>query len=1051
MALQKQNVNLNFTGMDAGVDERLLSPGRMTRLDNGYFSDGGTLKRRGGYRISQQTQGLDEEAFGSLKRLDKYQNQLLMEDAGSGVYSRSKVDSGISVHQLDWLRSNGYSIQRSSMRASLETDFVARCDDNKLSIPISFDCAYSGNLSGFSFWVWEVESTGTGYTLVHEIHYLVRNEKTKQTVLSGSFEGLVTDMNPRVLWVDSAGKFYLYYGDSGPNITLRELPLSTLQFNSPVTAVAGGTSVFDAYYHVAQDKLLFTYKETGSNDLVMNSVDPQDGVAVIQTGTVVATTVSSLSAIVLFDGTDNQYVVAWNDGTNNVKLSAAMFDAGPTISTVNQAVGHSVGRIVTCWGHTQGVDVSYEQKPGNPNAHIEGLRFDPTTGTIVSGPFDVCGGMNIAARPQRMLGMARTLLPVTMPGPNGPQANQGGVFVVDLHDLEQAGAPNVADVLVQSGVQPGVYARILPEETGIPTSTVRVPSAFPLFDEPITPANSLVASFPILARKEPEFIGAGPGAVWDYYIVSATLDFKAQLSVLDLAPGAYLPGACPMFYDGANLVEAEFHTFPIISSVAPSAAGSGLVAGQTYSFILVYAWRDACGRIHRSAPSIAESITLGGGDNSAEVHFYDQLLTRRDGVQLELYRTKQGGTIYYRELTPVASNGQLLTLSLGDNFLGEALYTTGAVLDNAASQSYGQGCLHQGRVFQIDPDRQTINYSDADVKDQCPNFSEVYRLRVPGDHGKLVAIHSMDDRLIAICTNGIYSFSGTGPNLLGAQNGYSEAFLLEAAIGACDGQGNSLARDPEGLWFMSPKGPRHFSRGLQITRLQDNRFLGSEVDGKILNALGQPNCIKAFNVPGTTQVRFWDGLLQWVWDYRFRQWSRFTNFVAADATVGLDGTVYHGKAGASRGESLHEENQLLTVDTLTSRYQLLAETPWIHFAGVQGYQRVYRFFFLADLDDEDSPIDPTLYSQPFNLAVYTDYDKSAPAEQATILFDDAAEGARKPIQYEHHFAHQKNQAIKLIINDAPVNGFQVNYKLTNFMLQVGIKRGGPKLPQTKKI
>lgn len=1055
MSLFEQNVELDFSGMDAGIDERLLSPGKLSRLDNGYFDNNATIKRRSGIVVSQQAVSAGDFGIetGNISRIDKYQKQLILEGI-NGLYSRSEVDVGqISLRLLDRLRNGNYDVRRRTNRASLETDFIAPFGGDKSLGPVALDSAYSGPLSGVSFWVWE-RMPFDPYAVTHEIAVLVRNERTKQILVQQSFALASTVAAPRVVWVASQSKFYLYYYN-GSNIVVRYLPIATMELSGEISTSLGTSEIFDVFYQAEEDKLLLSWKDV-SNDLNMASVDPVDGYTVLQSDIATATNITALSAIIVHDIDTgiNWYITAWNDGTNNIYVSNAAFDSSGTITTTTLAVGHTVGRIDTVVTTSNSwCDVVYEQKTTGPNMHIEFFEFEPPTNIIVSGPHDVCGGARLAGKCIANQATDATYANVSTAF---TAFNEGSAttFIIDLHNLKETGSVQITSFMTQSGVQPGVYGRVMPEETApfgdVPLCN-RLPAPFCPEGEPTSDTDNQIFTFPLIGKKEPEFfkpIGLDV-TIWDYYVCSATLNFKAQLSSIDLSPGLYLPGACPLYYDGNDLMEGEFSSAPEIASIA-SVAGSGVVAGETYSIRLVYVFRDSAGRVHRSAPSSAKSLEVGVGDSALEVTFYDQLITRKNFVRLEMYRTKLGGTVYYHDPLALVTSSTITTF-LPDDQLGEVLYTEGGVLDNVASSSYGQGCLHQGRVFQIMPDRQTICYSDVDLKDQPPNFSEVYRLRVPGDKGKLCALASMDDKLIAWCTAGIYAFTGSGPNLLGAQNNYSEPFLVEGSIGCSDGQGNSLARDPEGIWFMSPQGLRHLNRGLAITRKQDGRFQGSETDGQVLEPNGQfTQCIKALPVLNTTQVRFFDGTNQWVWDYRFGQWSRFTNFGCLDAATGFDGTVYHSRRSFTPGQRLFQEAPGTTSD-YSGVYQMVMVTPWIHLAGVQGLQRVRRLFFLANLDDQDHPIDPTTILQPFNIAVYEDYDNNAAKETATIAMSDAAVGQRKPIQFEYHIANQKCTAIKFIINDAPIEGTQINYKLTKFMLQVGLKRGGSKLTPAKKI
>ena len=74
-----------------------------------------------------------------------------------------------------------------------------------------------------------------------------------------------------------------------------------------------------------------------------------------------------------------------------------------------------------------------------------------------------------------------------------------------------------------------------------------------------------------------------------------------------LGNNAVIAGGAVTMYDGASVVEQNFHIYPnslTWSSISTSGGGMGLSgANSLYGYIFVYEWIDNQGQVHRSSPS----------------------------------------------------------------------------------------------------------------------------------------------------------------------------------------------------------------------------------------------------------------------------------------------------------------------------------------------------------------------------------------------------------------------------------------------------------------
>lgn len=427
---------------------------------------------------------------------------------------------------------------------------------------------------------------------------------------------------------------------------------------------------------------------------------------------------------------------------------------------------------------------------------------------------------------------------------------------------------------------------------------------------------------------------------------------------VELNGGCHFPGAMPYLYDGQVLVEEGFTNAPEQCEVTQANGGS-LTALATYTVRCVYAWTDAAGNLHRSAPTIApQQVALTGTNQQFTLAIPTLRNTRKSGVSIEVYLTvgNGDGSVYY-SVVPTLLGTQLLndpsvdrvnlTVNLPDAQIVacEPLYTDGQVLENIPPPPCKAFAAHRGRLLAvgIDGDPQAMWFS----KDVEPGFGIAFndalvsRLQAAAD--PIVALTSMDSFAV-VCTKGgtTWASSDQYPDDTGV--GGVLNFQQYSSMVGCSATG-LMARTDDGvtMWGGSasatanvpPKNLWLISRGLAFA------YMGGNVEA---DAQGFTPAA-ALAVPSQNQLRFIgtdaNGVsCALVYETIFKTWAvwRYTQ----QATALVDAVLWNGVAtylcadgtilteNATGYDDLGVANSVPHIVTFSS----------LSFAGVGGYSRV---------------------------------------------------------------------------------------------------------------
>jgi hypothetical protein len=403
-------------------------------------------------------------------------------------------------------------------------------------------------------------------------------------------------------------------------------------------------------------------------------------------------------------------------------------------------------------------------------------------------------------------------------------------------------------------------------------------------------------------------------------------------------------------------------------------------------------------------------------------------------VNLAVFRTLAGGSddsTYFR-VTPivdpvynVVSTTSYTALSAYDPYSDaeiddhERIYTTGGILENGSVPPTSVIRSINNRIFAIDSDQKQVIYSKEIVRNEESGFPSEFAITIGKDNKDLVDLYELDEKVVVFKEDKPYYFVGDGPNDAGTGTFFSIPEAINSPVGLK--YKNSIEASPEGLLFQSSRGGVYLlTRGLEVV------YVGALAEDQ------SSQILSASRLYDKAQIRFLQSSTQQlIYDYDFKQWGVRT-------LTSLTGTV----------KDQFIWNNALTVITTTGVYvqgtgfqdnsvnfTTTQEFGWIKLSGIQGYQRVKRVLLLGE------------YKSAHTLTVQIGYDFSSTYSE-TFTFTP---GATNPLQFEIQPANQKCQAIRFKITDSNgASAIQEANTLTNLTLVVGVKRGGNKLPATRR-
>lgn len=502
----------------------------------------------------------------------------------------------------------------------------------------------------------------------------------------------------------------------------------------------------------------------------------------------------------------------------------------------------------------------------------------------------------------------------------------------------------------------------------------------------------------------------------------------------------FLANSCPYMVDGNSLVEQGFIVYPEPFSLQAATDGGSGIANGTYRYKLVYEWTDAHGQLHESSPSPDYGeVTTAGAQNYVIVTAPTLHFTRKESVQIAIYRTvDSGSSTYYRiASTPMTENSDFTIYNdyqIDANITNlKTLYTDSGEVENIQPRAHRVATVWQRRHFHVDREHEDswIYYSKEFIEGFGPRDTDLFVLECDPAGGRITALANLIDKLIIFKQDRIYVTEGKGYNDTGGGYNFYTPYMVSPSVGCIDQR--SIVRVPSGLMFQASDGIWLIDLSLKLT------------------PLGQPvhEFLEDAAVVGTAKdnerhlVQFFSDGYDMAYDWLRNKWSIWSDREAVAATS-VDDTAYWV---TSDGYLNRDDKTAYTKAQAPTHYPLRLDTGWFSFAGVGGFQRVYKILILAQ----------NIGDHTLNIKIGYDYDPVwddvQDFDSSTLENFDASKyfgGAGGPDFNDQAYVikvypeRQKCSALRLMIEDAtqvtPNAAFSISAIAFEVGLKVGVKR-----------
>lgn len=1058
MSLQKQLVHLNMSGgLQKKDDSFLVIPSKLAVADDVEFDDLSTVKARGGQVSVSLTSDVALFGVGTLERGFSHQGRLYVESRGAALGGGlaggvQRVDASGGTYPVTSPKTVGdFTNPFRFRRAGMVTERVSGIDQKKSVPGVGGPPLYDGSydfaiVDGNAYYAFETRDTsGSGR---QSIRIIARNETTGYTFLN---QLLVDSTNilvkPRLVVSPSKGVF-CYFGSfvsGASNFSIKMVALTTSVGTVQTVVTGAGTGgvieitsadavLFDAAYSADGARLGLALRDStaAGTTLRLYSLSTSDGytISASSSGTASAR-ILSLTCIVTYDGSKYRVHGLYSVGTNVAKGIYYDIGVGASLETTvgTAAVGSTVGRIVAYENSTTQILIAFDSLSTSVSLIYSTLRLSSCTHAY--GSLSECASAQPWVLAGRIVPMQSRIYVLMA---HLSSANQGAYYLVDLTD-----AYGNLGVAGSVGAPLQVLARTEYGESALGYTRWQLTSRMPS-----TTYSGNTISFAYL-KFETDLRLVGTYNETSACLSRASVDLQSQLGQAEINGLTYLAGACPYVFDGSVMAEEGFHHGPELDP-STTLGGTGFElpnANGSYTVCFTMAWQDAQGNWHESAPSNEVTYSVAGAPTATRYIPTANLIlpnTQKPNARWVMYRTKASST----DTALYAASTIYDTFITSDADLddGEQLYTAGGVLPNTPAPPCRHISVFQKRLVLAGcGDGSRVHWSKQSTPGYGVEFSSgdpTHQTTVPSDKGRAVATQEMDDRLVILCENGVGIISGTGPAPTGTSGQYSDFSSIITETGCSWDSPKSVIRGPEGVWFRSPFGLRLVSRAGGLARGQDGKQAGAEVDSLVSGT------VVAVAGDAKQQIRFYQSSgTCLVWDYQWQQWTRFTGVGNNDA-VYADDRYYTIQGGATSLVRYISEAAYTEVDDAgdTGVVTGVVETPWLSFAGIQGFQRVYRLMMLG------RDVGAAGEQHAITLTVFTDFNDGAASETASTITSTPVNGR---IQVQHHFQKQKCESMKLRVAFAPDTGADARLRLTDLTLQVGVKFGYNKLPSSQRF
>ncbi len=884
-------------------------------------------------------------------------------------------------------------INRGSCTAVEVTNSTVFVDSSQQFNP---DVAIDSN--GILLYAWQTDDGGINYSMMDSVS-LVQIATNKPMATIG--------MNPQC--INYENYIATFFETDDGRIQLGIVAPSSPNTSNVYTLVSDNSLTFPNFSATTQDGYLYVAYNSDAGQVKINKYNNVFAtVAIITVSPTLG--INAAQAINLMALGDHKINVSFVSSSgvlrsytyqNDVETNSAVVNASGI--TIEHLTGYQVNNIITLYADnlTEDRPIVYTQSIDVDNLTIDSYTEFARAVSLASKPF------TYADRQYVMVAFDTPLQPT--------------YFI--LNDVAEVVAKLVPGVA--GGVRQGL------------TNVINVDDSY------------------ILAFEKLGAIVSQDGTFANSGISTSNLNFNTNYAHTMLNQSLYITGGILQQYDGNSVTEQGFNYFPEDINYLTSAAGN--ISNGTYSWQFTYEWTDNTGKVERSAPSPAVTLTLNQTTNSITFAIPTLTLTKKDNVRLVVYRTRNaltGDPLLYRVtnvINPTLNDPTVDYIPFTDTFndtsidANDILYcspdTQGQLitLENLPAPNCNLIVSYKNRLFIAGTDNPNqLSYSKTVVTGEAIAFNDLFTLNMDPKGGPISALAILDSNIIIFKESTMYLLSGLGPTNTGAQNDFQDPQMIASDIG-CIEPNSIVLVSSLGLFFKSTKGIWLLNRTLQT------EWIGSSVDNFSSQVI-----VSADQVPGTNQVRFTcsDGPAL-VYDYYWKQWGTYTNHIAIDAGIWNSNYYFIRSNG-----TINLETPNHYIDD-TTPINIKITTGWLSFAGIENYQKVNSFMILGD------------YIGPHKLNVSTAYDGASFTFQRTIdtttIFDINVFGQQNPYGQNSPFGgtfadenfrvimSQRCSRIMIKIEEVDVGSPSAAVTLIGLNIKVGQKRGLTKVPANQQF
>lgn len=509
---------------------------------------------------------------------------------------------------------------------------------------------------------------------------------------------------------------------------------------------------------------------------------------------------------------------------------------------------------------------------------------------------------------------------------------------------------------------------------------------------------------------------------------------------VEAADSLLVPGGTIGQFDGQAYGEMGFAYSPPQPTLTP-AGGGALTANSIYWYVIIWARMDAQGRLWRSGTSIPASVTLGGAQTQVTIAVPTIRVTGWSNVIGEIYRGIANDENLFQKVGQITNDVTVDFVNFVDTNSdaalanGEEIYTgqnDNAILNNDTIPGSLFVFIFQNRIWFISADDPTeLWFSNIISPGNGPRFNSQNIVRLADAHGATIAAGVMDDKVVALKGDAIYSWNGDGPDDAG-NGSYSSPLIVSLGVGTTNPR--SVVSNKEGVFFESTAGRpgmQLINHGLSIETAADGSAFGAAVQ-----KYAGEQIMAAVQIAEQSQVRFYclSGRVL-VYDLVSKQW---VTFLLSTAGAHIVSAVATSGAALVATDAVGVWLEDTTGATYTDAGNAMGEriaSPWISVDGIGGFQRLLQLIGRGQ----------TLGNHTLTVQQYTNFDDNTLVGSKTW----AETVASTPLwNWEWNRPRvARMSALKLVVSEASTGP---GFKAEGVSMTLGTRSGLNRQPTTTR-